>query len=274
MKIRTTLLIALLSLFSIACKKAGNDPKPQEEDKSTVLLSKVISNTASDPFHNQPLAEFFYNGKIISKALIYYYGFYLDIATHEFKYAANGHVEQVTVTHTTDPGKNTKVEFTYNGDNISEMKTFDVDKNLISDVKVIYQNGHLTEWAEQNRYKVNYTYDATGANTKQTYTDYQNFIPGGEITTYNYQGFDNKKSVNAALPMWLYFRAYNKLSYLYFANSGSNALKSNIVNFVNNSYTLNYNYTYTESSYPASITWDNLTYPEPTSYKYEYIKVK
>lgn len=261
---KKTLSLLLISATLItACSKSGsnNNPKPSTP---TVLLTKVIDNTTGDPNIGQPLYEFTYNGKQLTKAVIYHYAG-SDVETDLFSYDSNGHLTGSIISHTQS---NTQDEasstVTYDGDNVGEIKFYKANNVLDQDITVIYQNGKLASWFNPNEVKLTYTYDGNGNNTKNVATEYQNGTPDGEVDAVTNSTFDSKSNLSASLPLWIYFRVYIEDQCLTYTPGANNPVASN------DGGSFTYSYQYASNGYPSAISWTD-SYPQ--SYTYEYTQV-
>src|ERR1700748_3135387 len=95
------ILLAVTVLLCNACKKSST-PKPTTNTSPVILLSKVTNTLAGDPYEGKPLAEFTYNGKQLSKAVLYNYTGVPssdDIETDLFNYDNQGHLTGTTINH-------------------------------------------------------------------------------------------------------------------------------------------------------------------------------
>jgi hypothetical protein len=256
------LFVALIvgSMLTSCSKKSSDTTKPSTP---TVLLTKIINNTTGDPYFGKTLAEFTYNGKQLSKAVLYNYP---DVETDLFSYDSSGHLTGSTISHTlSNTYDNVSSTVTYSGDNISEIKFYKAGNVLDKDIKLAYQNGKLMNWFNSNEVSLTYEYDSNGNNTKQTAVEYANGEPDGYQYVTSNGSFDTKSNMSATLPIWIYFRVYHEEQSFSYAPGTNNPVSSNDDG---NSFT--YNYQYNSDGYPTTISWND-AYLQ--SYQYEYVTV-
>jgi len=251
-------LLISATLITACSKSSSNNPKPSSP---TVLLTKVIDNTTGDPNIGQPLYEFTYSGKQLTKAVIYHYAG-ADVETDLFSYDSNGHLTGSIISHTeSNTYDEVKSVVTYNGDNIGEVKFYTANNVLDQDITVTYNNGKLSSWYNPNEVKLTYTYDGNGNNTQNVATEYQDGKPDGEVYTVNNNTFDTKSNLAASLPLWIYFRVYTEDDCLSYTPGAHNPLTSDASP---------YSYQYNSNGYPSAISLQGAS---AESYNYEYTTV-
>lgn len=256
---QTLPLLLAVAVFITSCSKSSN-PKPSS--KPSVLLTKIIDNTAGDPYLGQTLAEFTYNGKQLSKAIIYHYSITPDVETDLFNYDSQGHLTGTAISHTLSNSYNViSSTVTYSGSNISEIKFYRTGNVLDRDVTITYQNGNITNWLNTDEVSDTYTYDSNGHNTKEVAAEYQSGQPDGGLYTTTNAGFDTKSNLTQTQPLWIYFRVYQEDQMFGFAPGSNNPTT------VNNGADVTYGYQYNSYGYPSTVTWSG------QSYQYEYIQV-
>lgn len=264
------MLLLAAALFT-SCKKSSNTPTTPK--LPTVLLTKIIDNTPSDFYNGKSLAEFTYNGKQLSKAVIYGYGGFTsgfspyDIETDLFNYDSQGHLTGTTISHSlTNTYNEISSTVTYTGGNISEIKFYTTGNVLDKDILISYQNGNLSSWFNNNEVNLTYTYNSSTNNTNQLAVEYQSGQPDGNQYPTTNTTFDSKSNLSQALPFWIYFRVYLEDQSFTFTPGLNNPLNSN-----DNGTAFSYNYQYNSNGYPSTISFQDNN--PLVSYNYQYTQV-
>ncbi|WP_158827669.1 hypothetical protein [Mucilaginibacter lacusdianchii] len=264
------LALSVTTLFA-SCSKSSNEP---ETTQPTLLLKRITETTDGTPVVN---IELTYNGKQLTKASYEKNANGSFAIEHNFTYNSYGQLTGMNVTSTIPQPTYKKADITYNGNDLAQVSFTRYD-NTLTKVSYTYNNGKLaTEKMENTGSTINsqYTYDASGHNTKQTYSS----ISGGQTLngTYEFSTFDDKKSLISALPSWIYFKAYSyDMQGLGDAFGTNNALTGKLTATggtypTNETYT--YSYTYNSYGYPATMTRKDNT-GSIQSFSYDYIEVK
>jgi hypothetical protein len=261
---QTLSMLLLAAILITSCKKASNSKPTTTEPK--VLLTKIINNTAGDPYVGKTLAEFTYNGKQLSQAVIYSYSATPDIETDLFNYDSQGHLTGTTISHTLSRTYNdVSSTVTYTGSNIGEIKFYKAGNVLDKDVTISHQNGKVSNWLNSNEVNDTYSYDNSGHITSELAVEYLSGKPDGSQNVVSNSTFDDKSNLTQAIPLWIYFRVYNEdQSFGY--TPGTN----NPVAATDGGTNFTYGYQYNTYGYPSTISW---TDQYAQSYKYEYTQV-
>jgi hypothetical protein len=259
---QTLPMLLLAATFITSCSKSNNTKPAPTPTGPTALLTKIINNTAGDPYLGQTLAEFTYNGKQLSKAVIYHYSITPDVETDLFNYDSQGHLTSTAISHTLSNSYNdVSSTVTYSGNNISEIKFYKAGSVLDQDITITYQNGNVTNWLNTNEVSDTYTYDSNGHNTKEVAVEYMNGQPDGNQNVTTNSAFDAKSNLTGALPLWIYFRVYQEDQMYGFAPGTNNPTT------VNDGADVTYGYQYNSYGYPSTISWSG------QSYQYQYTQV-
>jgi hypothetical protein len=284
-----TILILSFLLFNSSCK---NDDIIQEEtnptNTPTIKLSKVINNIVGDPGYGKPIIEFFYMANRLTTSINYGW---VNNAANPFKQTTiynynnssqliGSNLSYLSPSGSIMPYGNSIVSTTvnYDGNNISEIKTYENNNILFGVYKFNYVNNKVNKidatFTNQTVFNT-LNIDATG-----------NYLSVNSINsyagnTYNSNSifiFDNNKNIVNTLPFWQYFytgQYFNTST----NNPGSLGLVNgiffgfpnvnNVISTTNNNYTVLYTFQIGSNDYPSisTVSYSGIN----QSYKYEYV---
>jgi hypothetical protein len=288
---KAPVLLLFVVILITSCKKESNNNLAQTNTVKTdtakkdttkvipppvttpiVLLSAIIDNITGDPGFGKPVAQFTYNGKQLSKALIYYYAPTSSVLEIDFNYDSNGFLTNTT---TLSGGSSDITDFTYSGVDLSGFSSVASPGELGGfNYTITYQGGRLTgvQYSDVGRAGLfqsqdTYVYDSNGNNTKETSIGTVDNNPNpdpGVNYIYTNLNFDDKHNLSQTLPFWIYFRTDLKNPAFTFAPGVNNPVNAN-----DSGTNFTYAYEYNSDGYPTKISW---TDPTPVSYVYQYIK--
>jgi YD repeat-containing protein len=264
---KSLFLLLSSALVITACKKDNSSTTPTPTG-STILLTKITNNISGDPAFGKTFIEFSYNGKQLTKEVLYSYktdGSISNAETTTFTYDSNANLTGTTITNSNSAAyvSNVSATITATGSNITEFKLYGANNVLNDDITFTYQNGKLASSTSANEGINTYTYNSDGNNTQRV-TDH---------ALLN-KSFDTKSNLSSALPYWVYF------AYIQFPDGDYQGVPlhpgtHNVLSFDDGSgNTDTYTYQYNDFGYPSvSTSTLTATNGNPLSYKYEYIQV-
>jgi len=264
---KTSTLLLLAATLITACKK-DNSSAPTPTTNATVLLTKITNNINGDPGFGKSFIEFSYNGKQLTKAVLYEYkqdGSVNNTETTTFNYDSKANLRGTTITES-NPFRYVSyvsTTMTATGNNVGELKIYGTNNTLYDDITFNYQNGRLSSSTSTSNGVNTYTYNSDGNNTQRV-TDH---------ALLN-KSFDTKSNLLGALPYWVYF------TNIQFTDDDYQGVplhpgKNNVVSFddgMGNAGT--YTYQYNDLGYP-SVSTSTLKDSKGNilSYKYTYSQV-